>query len=176
MKFADPENNVKQFGLKEGQVVADLGAGPGAYAIACARVVGGSGRVYAVEVQKDLVNKVEKEAREQGFSNIEVRWGDIEEVGGTKIRDDSVDAVILSNILFQVEDWEGLAKEIKRISKPSARILIIDWSDSFGGLGPAPESIVKDTDARSFFEQKGYVFEGFIKAGAHHFGFSMEKI
>ena len=176
MEFADPERNLKQFGLTEGQIVADLGAGLGAYAISAAKMVGNSGKVYAVEVQKDLVTRVQVEAREEGVKNLEVRWGDIETLNGTKLRDRSIDVVILSNILFQVEDGNGLVKEVDRIIKHNGRVFIVDWTDSFNGLGPAPEAIIPEVDARAFFEHRGYVFEGNIKAGAHHYGFSMEKV
>jgi ubiquinone/menaquinone biosynthesis C-methylase UbiE len=173
MDFANPEENLKQFGVSEGMRIADLGAGTGAYSFAAAELVGTTGGVFAVEVQKDLVERVQAEARERGFMNIEVRWGDIEVSGGTKLRDNSVDAVVLSNILFQLEDREGLVREVKRILRPGGRILVIDWSDSYDNLGPAEEAVITEPDARSFFEQKGFVFEEKIAAGAHHYGFSM---
>ena len=176
MQFADPENNLKQFGLSEGQVVADLGAGSGAYAISAARLVGTTGTVYAVEVQKDLVTRVDREARELGLSNLEVRWGDIERVGGTKLRDSSCDVVILSNTLFQVGEMDSLQNEVLRILKPFGRVFIVDWTDSFNGMGPSEESIVSEIYSRGIFENKGFVFLKKISAGAHHYGFSMEKV
>ena len=175
MDFADPERNVKQFGLHEGDIVADLGAGAGAYSIAAARAVGTTGAVYAIEVQKDLVVRVKREAEEQGLVNLDVRWGDIEVLGGTKLRDASVGVVILSNILFQVEDGAGMVEEVRRILREYGRILVIDWSDSYDNLGPTPEAIISEHDARQFFENRGFVFEASIKAGAHHYGFSMMK-
>lgn len=58
MSFTDPQNNIDQFDLDSGMRVADLGAGSGAYSVAAAKKVGGDGRVYAVEVQKDLLEKI----------------------------------------------------------------------------------------------------------------------
>ncbi len=176
MDFADPGKNLKQFGLREGMTVADLGAGTGAYTFAAAALVGTSGRVHAVEVQKDLLTRVQKEIDERGLGNIDVHWGDVESKGGTKLRDDSVDAIILSNILFQVEDGDGLIEEMKRILRPGGRVLVIDWDDSYDNLGPAPEAIITEHEARTFFEQRGFVFEERIQAGAHHYGFSIALV
>ena len=175
MDFADPERNIAQFGLREGKYVADLGAGSGFYALAAARAVGNTGKVFAVEVQKDLVQRVRDDAAREGLGNVDVTWGDIEEREGTKLKDELVDVVILSNILFQVEDKEGLANEVERILKSKGRVLIVDWDDSYGGLGPAPEAVYGADKARSLFENRGYVFESDIQAGAHHYGFSMTK-
>ncbi len=175
MAFSDPKNNTRQLGLYEGQIVADLGAGIGAYSIEAAKEVGESGRVYAIEVQKELLANIKNKAREEGISNIEVIWGDIERNGKTKIKDDFVDAVIASNILFQVEDSVGFLEEIKRILKQKGKVLIIDWEGSFNGTGPSPKHIISYATARSLFEENGFLFVKNISAGDHHYGFVVVK-
>lgn len=174
--FADPENNIKQFGLKEGEYVADLGAGSGFYTFAAAKIVGEKGRVYAVEVMKELVQTLKNQASEKRLHNIEVVWGDIEELNGTKLRDHVADVVILSNILFQVEDKLGLINESKRILKPKGRVFIVDWTGPHGGVGPEESAVITAQEARDLFESNGFVFEGDIEAGTHHYGFSVSKI
>lgn len=175
MDFADPTRNIAQFGISEGKQVADFGAGSGHYAIAAAKTVGSTGRVYAVEVQKELLERVKALAAEEGLGNIEVLWGDVEVSGGTKLRDGSIDVVILSNILFQIEDKEGCAREVSRVLRPKGRVLIVDWDGSYGGLGPTEEAVYSAQDARTLFEGQGFVFESDIEAGVHHYGFSMSK-
>ncbi|MFA5933924.1 MAG: class I SAM-dependent methyltransferase [Candidatus Paceibacterota bacterium] len=172
--FADPESNVRQFGLEHNMYVADLGAGTGAYSIAAAHMVMG-GRVYAIEVQKDLLEKIRTEAVKQHLSNIECIWGNIENPKGTKLRDHAVDAVIASNVLFQVEDRDGFIKEIKRILKPEGKVLIIDWSDSFGGMGPKGDSVISESKAKELFEKHGFTFDKDISTGAHHYGMILKK-
>lgn len=173
--FADPEKNIKQFDLREGQQVADLGAGSGALSMAAARAVGEGGKVYALEVQRELLGRIKSEAERNHLSNIEIIWADVEKIGGTKLRDTAVDAAIVSNLLFQIEDKESFVKEIKRVLKPGGRVLIVDWSDSFGGLGPAPSAVVPPEKARALFEGAGLKFESVIDAGAHHYGIIMMK-
>lgn len=176
MTFSDPQKNIQQFGLTEGMRVADLGAGSAAYTLAAARQVGTSGRVYAVEVQKELISNIKNSAAKQGLSNVEVIWGDIESPGGTKIQDHSIDAVIVSNVLFQAENKKGLVEEAKRILKPKGRVLAVDWKDSFGGMGPHPDHIVSEQSAKKLFEESGFSWERSISAGAHHYGFIMGKL
>jgi ubiquinone/menaquinone biosynthesis C-methylase UbiE len=173
--FSDPQSNVNQLALTPGMKIADLGAGSGFYTIAAAKSVGGSGRVYAVDIQKDLLAKVKTEAARQNLTNIEVIWGDLEKVGGTKIQDAYIDALIISNILFQIEQREPFFQEIKRILKPNREVLFVDWSDSFGGLGPHPNSIIPQVQAKEMFEQHGFVFVKNIGAGDHHYGMIFQK-
>jgi ubiquinone/menaquinone biosynthesis C-methylase UbiE len=149
--FTNPEQNILHLGLTEGMRVADFGAGTGFYSKACSPKVGYSGKVYAIEVQKDLVKKLESEIKQWGFSNIECIWGDIERRGGTKIADRSMDAVIISNVLFQAEDKLGLIDEAKRVLKKGGKVLLIDWIESFGGMGPIPEHVVTENMAKELF-------------------------
>src|SRR5665648_474445 len=142
--FTNPEQNILHLGLKEGMRVADFGAGTGFYSKAASIKVGYSGKVYAIEVQKDLVKKLESELRHWGISNVECIWGDIEKRNGTKISDRSMDAVIVSNVLFQTEDKLGLIDEVKRVLKKNGQVLMVDWTGSFGGMGPAKEHVVTE--------------------------------
>lgn len=175
MTFSDPQKNIQQFGLMEGMNVADLGAGSAAYTIAAAEYAGTSGKVYAVEVQKELLSRIKNAAKKEGLSNVEVLWGDIERLGGTKIKDASLDAAIVSNVLFQTEDKQGLAEEVKRILKSSGRVLVVDWKESFGGMGPHPGHVVSEESAKKIFEDSGFSFERSISAGDHHYGFVAAK-
>jgi ubiquinone/menaquinone biosynthesis C-methylase UbiE len=168
--FTNPEQNILHLGLTEGMRVADFGAGTGFYSKACSAKVGYSGKVYAIEVQKDLVKKLESDLKHWGISNVECIWGDIERRGGTKISDRSMDAVIVSNVLFQAEDKLGLVDEAKRILKKGGKVLLIDWNGSFGGMGPAPEHVVTENTARELFEKRGFKFDEKISASEHHYG------
>lgn len=168
--FTNPEQNILHLGLTEGMRLADFGAGSGFYSKACSERVGYSGKVYAIEVQKDLVKKLESEIRDWGITNIDCIWGDIEKIGGTKISDHSMDAVIISNVLFQAEDKFGLIDEAKRVLKKGGSVLLIDWNESFGGMGPTSESVITKSMAKELFEKRGFNFIENISTSAHHYG------
>lgn len=173
--FSDPEKNLEQFDLQKGMRVADFGAGSGFYAVTAARLVGDKGKVFAVDIQKDLLIKLKKEATAKRILNIEIIWGDLEKAGGAKLKDESVDRLIVSNLLFQIEGKENLAREVARVLKPNGKVLTIDWTDSFGGLGPQAKNIFGKEAARTLFENAGFALEKTIDAGAHHYGLVFVK-
>lgn len=174
--FSHPHKNTDQLGLLPGMKVADLGAGIGAYAIPAAQAVGDKGRVYAVEVQRDLVSKLKMHAEQARVHNIEYLWGDIEKRGGTHIGDGLVDFVILANVLFQVADKIALALEVRRILKKGGKAAVIDWKESFGGIGPAVQEVVSEGKAKELFSQHGFQYVRGISAGDHHYGLIFTKI
>lgn len=125
MKFCVPKDNVLQFGLREGMKVGDLGAGSGHYTLSAASIVGAEGKVYAIDIQEDVLKHIREEARLKGLTTIETIWGDIEEKGGTRLKDHTLDAVIISNTLFQVKERERVVEEIKHILHPGGKLLNI---------------------------------------------------
>lgn len=172
--FANPAENLKFLNLTDGMKVADLGAGSGAYTLVLARMMP-SVKVYAIEVQKDLLTRLQNDAKSDHLTNVEVVWANIEKIGGTKLADRSVDAVILSNVFFQVEDRVGCAKETKRILKPGGEVLFVDWTDSFGGMGSSKDTVITKADALAIFQAEGLAFERDIDVGSHHYGIIMKR-
>lgn len=172
--FSDPQKNIAQFGLTNGMKVVDLGAGSGFYTIESAKIVGSQGRVYAVDVQQDILNKIKNSASLSGLRNIEVIWGNIEKIGGTKLREGIADRIILSNTLFQVPlgDRDNLALEVKRLLKPGGKILVVDWT---AGSPLSPKTLVPRMLAEGIFQKVGFTIEKTFDAGDHHYGIIFKK-
>lgn len=174
-RFIIPRVTATHFHLREGDKVADFGAGGGNFAAVISRLVGPQGRVYAVEIQKNLVEALEARARSERLSNVEVIWGDLEAENGTKIASGALDAVIMVNCLFQAEDKLAMMKEASRTLRSGGRFFIIDWSESWGGLGPQLGQVVNESDARAFAESAGFTFERSFDAGSRHYGLAFRK-
>ncbi len=175
MAFSDPEQNIRQFGLSSHMVVADFGVGSGFYALLAGAAVGDSGKVYAIDLQRDLLSRVASLARDQGISSLEVIAGDLNHERSSGLKDGSVDAAIVANVLFQIENRDVFAREVARVLRKGGRALVIDWSESFGGIGPHPSHVVPKEEALSLFLNAGLSFGKAIVAGDHHYGFIMRK-
>lgn len=174
--FSDPEHNISEMNLQSGMKVADFGAGIGFYSLPLARVVGESGRVYAIEIQRDLIERLKKDAHKMNIHNIDVMWGDLENEGGLHLKDSLLDAGVMANVLFQLGHKEKAVLEIKRVLKTGAKLLLIDWMESFGGMGPEQKSVITKRRALEIFELNGFKVEKDIRAGAHHWGVILRKV
>jgi ubiquinone/menaquinone biosynthesis C-methylase UbiE len=169
--FSNPLKNLKALGLRENDIVADLGAGTGFYSVAAGALVP-KGKVYAVELHGDFLETIKIKVRDARLNNVEILSGDVEKADGTKIEDGVIDVVIASNILSQVENEDGFILETKRILKPQGKVLLIDWSqESF----LHKTAVVPKDKAREMFEKKGFIFEREIDAGDHHYGMILIK-
>lgn len=155
--------------------VADFGSGSGAYVLAIAEALVGSGRVYAIDIQKDLLRRTKNEAEKRGYKNVEILWADLEVPGGSKIADNALELVLISNLLFQIEDKRAAMAEAKRIVRPNGRVAVIDWYESFGGLGPHKDDVVKKEDVLTLARAVELTFVKEFPAGAHHYGLLFRK-
>jgi len=102
-----------EVGVRSGQVVLDFGCGSGTYTIPAAKLVGEGGRVYALDMSRRALERVEEKAKQEGLENM-VR---IEASGDEKLRleDESVDIMLLIDVLQEIKDKEALFDEVYRI-------------------------------------------------------------
>jgi ubiquinone/menaquinone biosynthesis C-methylase UbiE len=104
--------------VTNGQVVADLGCGPGYYALALAEFVGAGGRVHAVDSDEKAIRALEKKADKRGYHNIEAHASSASDL--SFIKDGSVDFVLANGLLCSMapQHHESAVNEIRRILKP----------------------------------------------------------
>jgi ubiquinone/menaquinone biosynthesis C-methylase UbiE len=174
--FAHPKDHIEFLELDHGMKVLDVGSGAGHHAIEIARAVGQTGTVYALDVQKDLLARIKKEATESKIHNVEIIWGNIEKKGGTRLQDGICDRVLIANVMFQLDHKIDAIAEMKRVLKPAGRIMIIDWKDSITGHSDHVKMLINSQDMEQMFASSGFTKEREFDAGSHHYGIIMRKI
>ena len=121
--FAGTGNPFSMGDLNTGETVLDIGCGAGFDTLIAARQVGPSGRVIAVDMTPEMLEKAERGAREMGLTNIEFRKGFAEEL---PVEDETVDVVISNGVFNLCPDKIEVMEEVHRVLKPGARIQIGD--------------------------------------------------
>jgi len=176
--FSDPVKIIEKLPIVAGSQVADLGAGSGAYVFPISKKLKteSGGKVYAIDVQKDVVGSLANRIKDEKIDNVLAVWGDIEKIGGTRLADSSIDVAIIANTLFQSEDKNGLAKEANRILKSDGYLLVVDWTDSYSGMGPNTEHLFQKEQATSLFTSSGFITDRDVPAGEHHYGILFKKV
>lgn len=175
VKFMDPERITDELGLAAGMNVAEFGCGTGFFVFPAARRVGQSGKVYALDILKDKLETVESQARIDGLSNIVTKRANLELVGGSKLPDESVDWVMLVNMLFQNKQKGIILEEAKRVLAPKGKMLVIDWERNDSSFGPARDLKVSKDELRELAGQRGLALIRELAVSDFHFGLIFAK-
>jgi ubiquinone/menaquinone biosynthesis C-methylase UbiE len=176
LRFIDPEKVLFRAGIVKGQAVADLGAGSGFYALAAAKVVGKSGKVFVVDILDAALANVAAEARMLLLKNIHVVRADLERPRSLlRIPDGSCDSVIIGNVLHQLLDRRHTLAEAYRILKTGGKLLLVEWNDRPSPFGPLAKDRISEDEAKRLFGSVNLKFEAHVETDPYHYGLIFNK-
>lgn len=172
MSFVDPNQVLEQIELSPKMVAADFGSGSGGWTIPLAQRLN-KGKVYAIDIREEALSALENKAELAKVKNIKRILGDVEIVGGTKLSDSSCDLVLLTMLLFGVEDKDGVFREAGRVLKREGKVLVVDWKPE-ASLGPKDGRISSEHVKRTA-EALGLYLEKELRAGDYHYALLFGK-
>jgi len=172
--FLQPEEIIRQLNIKKWMKIADFGCGAGYFTIPLAKKVGNEGRVYALDVLETALESVRSRAKIQGLFNIETIRCNLEVSGGSSLANNSIDLVVMANILFQSSGKIDIIKEAERVLKEKGELIIVDW-ESDRPVGPAKEFIVSVDKIKTIAESQGLKFKRKPEIDKYHWGMIFEK-
>ena len=148
--WQQPERIMDALRIGEGSVVADLGAGAGWFTVRLARRVGPNGRVYAEDVQPQMIEAITRRVQREGLRNVVPRLGTHDD---PKLPARGLDVVLMVDTYNEVQARVALLRNIARALKTDGRIGIVNFKKDGGGPGPAMEErvdadeVIRDAEA-----------------------------
>jgi ubiquinone/menaquinone biosynthesis C-methylase UbiE len=155
-EWQQPERIMDALRIADGARVADLGAGGGWFTIRLARRVGPNGRVYAEDVQPEMIDSIRQRVANQRLTSVETILGTEDDPR----LPDNLDAVLVVDAYPQFgsrpEDRVSVLRHIARALAPHGRLGLVDFKlDGVGGPGPPPDERLDPAQVRREAEQAG---------------------
>jgi ubiquinone/menaquinone biosynthesis C-methylase UbiE len=121
--FFSPRMNIlRDVGIKPGFHVLDYGCGPGSYTVPLAELVGEIGKIYALDIHPLAIQRVQRIASKKQLANVETILSDCK----TGLPDNSIDVILLYDVLHALSDSDGVLKELHRVLKPDGILSLSD--------------------------------------------------
>jgi ubiquinone/menaquinone biosynthesis C-methylase UbiE len=143
-----PDQIMDALQIGENSQVADLGAGGGWFTVRLARQVGPNGRVYAEDIQKEMIQAIERRVQREGLtSRVRIHRGMPDD---PELPAGALDAVLIVDAYHEIEHPVTLLKNARKSLKPTGVIAIINFKTDGGGPGPSmdervdPETVIGD--------------------------------
>jgi len=168
-EFLNPEKILFRLDFKDGDVIADFGSGRGEWVVFLAKKLKNS-KIFAIDILDEAISVLQKRLSQQKIENVEIKKANVEK--NCLLLNESCDWVLMTNLLFEVDDISNVFNEAKRVLKKKGRILVVDWKKdvSFGPVSPVdPERVKK------IAMEKGFKLEKEFEAGIYHFGLVFQK-
>lgn len=159
-----PEKVLREAGLRPGQIFVDIGAGPGFFTIPAAHIIGPAAIAFAIDTQAEML--IDLRDRRNPPDNIVLMKSEEYEL---PIGDYEADFALLAYVLHETPDKVRLLQEIKRVMKPGATLLVLDWVKKTEESGPPLEERISDKEARAFVEEAGFDVVQLSPLNASHY-------
>ncbi len=167
IELFDPEKTLREFGIREGMTVLDVGTGPGFYLPYLSKMVGEKGKVYAIDVQEEMVKRAREKVEKEKLTNVEVLRS---EENSIPLPDRSVDFVFMAFTFHELEDPKRFVEELKRVAKPLGYLAIIDWKKEERDKGPPPEEVYSEWEVGLILDDAGVRVGRVVEIGKYCFG------
>jgi len=158
--WQQPDRVVRELALRQGDRVADLGAGGGYFTFRLAAAVGPTGRVYAVDVERGMVEYVAAAAARQGIAQVEAILAAHD---SPRLPDNAVDLIFTCDTYHHLDDRAAYFKRAIRHLRPGGRIAVIDYSGNgwfaklFGHFTPR-EVVVQEMQSAGYRLERSHDF------------------
>jgi ubiquinone/menaquinone biosynthesis C-methylase UbiE len=135
-RWQKPDQVLQALGIRAGQTVCDIGAGPGYFALRLAHLVGARGRIYAVDVEPRILEALRERIEKRGIDNITP----VLALGGNPLLPDATcDLIVVVDTYHHFPDRPAYLRRLAQALKPAGRIANIDFRKQATPIGPPQE-------------------------------------
>lgn len=175
-ELINPFKLLERVGIRAGATVADLGCGAlGHFVFPAAQLVGVEGTIYAVDIQRSVLEQIQKIAANEQMTNVKPVWSDIDVYGATRIPPGSLDLTLVINNLYLSQNRPQLAREVARLTRPGGRLVVVEWKVVATPLGPPQTQRLSEEDSKKIFTGPLFTFHEEFEAGECHYALVYER-
>ena len=151
-----PTKAIDMLDLKPGMVVADVGAGVGYYATRMAKKVGPTGKIYANDIQSEMLSLLRKRLADEKFTNVELVLGTETD---PKLPKGALDLMIMVDVYHEFAQPQRMLRKLKECLKPDGRLVLLEFRKEDPYVPIRAEHKMSITEAKLELEAEGFVLD-----------------
>jgi SAM-dependent methyltransferase len=154
------EGALDAIGLKPGMTVAEVGAGTGYVALRMAKRVGPGGKVYANDLQPEMLGLLRDNAAKAGITNVQTVQGSETD---PKLPDGQIDLIILVDVYHEFSQPQKMLQGIRRALKPDGRLVQLEYRKEDPNVPILPDHKMSVAEAKTEVEAEGFKLQPVIE-------------
>jgi len=161
-----PQDVLALLDLHPGQIVADIGCGPGFFTLPIARRVQPDGRVIAVDIVPELLALLRQRVAAADIAHVDSR---LSEESHFPVDSESCDRLLAAFLLHELADPAAFMREVRRVLRPGARGLAVDWGPQESPVGPSLDVRVPPGRAADWLRAAGLTPDPAVDLGPYSY-------
>jgi ubiquinone/menaquinone biosynthesis C-methylase UbiE len=149
----NPDGALDAIGFKPGMVVADVGAGTGYMSLKMAKRVGPSGKVYAEDVQPEMLRRLRANAAEAKLTNIQTVLGG---EADPKLPPNTLDLILLVDVYHEFSQPQRMLRKMREALKPDGRLVLLEYRKEDPSIPIRPEHKMSVAEVKLEVEAEGF--------------------
>lgn len=154
-----PSKAIAALDIKPGQTVADVGAGSGYYAVRLAERVGRSGKVFATDIQPEMVSMLQRRVAGAGLPQVDVVRATATHSG---LPPNALDLILMVDVYHELANPQAVLRQLRTALKPDGRLVLIEFRKEDPRVPIREEHKMSVADARLELEADGFRFDRVI--------------
>jgi ubiquinone/menaquinone biosynthesis C-methylase UbiE len=159
-KEENPEGALDAIGIRTGMIVADVGAGTGYMSLRMAKRIGPTGRVYANDLQPEMLRRLQENAAKAGLGNIETVQG---EQADPKLPARRMDLILLVDVYHEFSQPQKMIDKIREALKPDGRLVLLEYRKEDPNVPILPDHKMSVAEVKAELEPQGLVMSQVIE-------------
>jgi len=155
-----PDKALQAIGFRRGMVVADVGAGSGFMSFKMSKLIGPSGKVYAVDIQPEMLEILNKRARENKIANVETILSTDRD---PKLPAGALDLILLVDVYHEFSHPQEMLDRMRESLKPNGRLVLLEYRKEDPTVPIRPEHKMSVAEVRAELEPEGFQFDQTIE-------------
>ena len=151
-----PESAIDALGVKPGMTVADVGAGSGYFTVRLARRVGPEGKVYAQDIQPEMLRILRRRLERADFRNVETVLGTETD---PKLPPNSLDLILMVDVYHEFSQPQKMLRQLRSALKDDGRMVLLEYRKEDPWVPIRPEHKMSVAEAKLEVEDEGFLLE-----------------
>ena len=149
----NPDGALDAIGIKPGMVVGDVGAGTGYMTLRMAKRVGSSGKVYAEDVQPEMLKRLRQNAAKAKLANIQTVLG---AESDPKLPESTLDLILLVDVYHEFSQPQKMLRGMKAALKADGRLVLLEYRKEDPAIPIRPEHKMSVQEVKLELEAEGF--------------------
>ena len=153
LREEEPDRALDAIGIARGATIADVGAGSGYFTVRLARRVGPTGRVYANDLQREMLERLDRRLKADNVSNVTLVLG---EEADPKLPTAALDLVLMVDVYHELAQPQAMLRQLRASLKPDGRLVLVEYRKEDPTVPIRFEHKMSKAEAQQELEAEGF--------------------